>query len=538
MATEPVILRMSRRVPLDGVNLAWITLPQLDPEENVNLIEAGRFIAENLDLVWTESLGDGVVGVDANTDTLSGLLWFTIYNAAPSGAAASGALTSGAAYYNVPRAKTLAVLPSGFVVENFTSEIRLLHPVENSTHVWRMRVQDGVIVRRYVLRSSDNSWLRSVFTPGDQLVCYYSIPEILQIPAVMEGASAESYNDFRTVDVSGMIATLIDDRTLQLPDEDLFEIRGLRVNSETLVQALSGFLTVASSPLGELSPPRGPFTSWDPERGTLTLSRTLSDRDEIRVDYRYREHLLTYEGYLDDFGVYHDLDFNPSPGHAYDRGRATSELLNIPIYIYALPTAAYREIRANGVQEQERRIYTGDRWTHSFLRWERTAQPVGNEEVVATNPCRQIYTFGHSYFGSANYVEDVPVEGLTTASSTGRTLANFPSAAILGKVYVTPNSIIDNVSVLDTRTRGGGVPREIDITDPRLPGDTRRTIETYWDESGWDGASVPLGGVVLVELPSGVLDGENGYTRFPADYVEEIVRKALAAGIKPVIRYV
>jgi hypothetical protein len=44
--------------------------------------------------------------------------------------------------------------------------------------------------------------------------------------------------------------------------------------------------------------------------------------------------------------------------------------------------------------------------------------------------------------------------------------------------------------------------------------------------------------VVLVELPSGVLTGENGYTRFPADYVEEIVRKALAAGIKPVIRYV
>lgn len=529
------ILRFSRRVPTDGVNLSWIELPPLDVVENISLVETAKFIAENINLVWTEKLSQLVIGNNINTSTVSGFVYITTYNAPISVSPASGAsVYAGVSNYTIPRLRTNSVTPSGFVVENFTSEIRVLHPAPNQTDVWRLRIQDGVIVRHYIVQPSDNSWLRNVFSVGDELVCYYSIPYALRIPYKNDDFNFE---DARVIDVSGVIATVVDERTIQLPDQDIYQVSSLIINGQQQILNSSGMLSIATPEQGDNEPPTGPFSAWDRITGTLTLNRTIGDNDIIQVNYRYREYLYLYEGFLDDIGVYHDLDLNPQKGHTYDGGRPTSELLNIPIYLYLVPTAAYRYKDSGGNFIQDRSIFTADRWTQSFTRWEKTALPVSSAFQATADSCRARSTYGSAYFGSAKFVDSVSVDTLNqTASGTG--LANQPSAIILAKLYITSNSQVENVQILDTRSRGGGIPIIVDTNDVKLPGNTRREINTYWDISGWDGTPVPLGGVLLVEIPGGVLTGTGGYPLFSSDEIESIVKAHVAAGVRTIIRYV
>lgn len=528
-------LRFTRRVPTDGVNLSWIELPPLNVFENISLIESAKFIAENINLVWNEKLDQGIIGNFVTTDTVTGYVFTTTYNAPITIFSTSGSSAySGVSNYRINRLGTTSVTPSGFVIENFTSEIRVLHPSPNQTQVWRLRIQDGVVVRHYVVRSSDNSWLRNVFNIGDEVVCFYSIPYALRIPYINTN---NEYEDARVVAVSGVLATTIDEKTVQLPDLDLYQITSLIINGQEQITNASGMIRVATPSLAAIDPPVGPFTAWNPVEGTLTLSRSVDDRDIIQVSYKYREYLYVYDGYLDDAGVYHDLDLNPSKGHTYDRGRSTSELLNIPIYLYLVPTAAYKYKDSGGNLIQDRSIYTADRWTQSFLRWEKTYAAVSNDTPISSDPCRKRYTYGSSYFGSAKFTNSIPVETLNqTASGTG--LANQPSAIILAKLYVTSNAQVENVKVLDTRSRGGGLPLSVDPDDVKLPGATRREANTYLDVSGWDGQPVPLGGVLLVELPGGLLTGTGGYPQFSQDEIEKIVKSHVAAGIRVIVRYI
>lgn len=519
-------LRFSRRVPEAGVNLAWVEIPPITPEENISLVEAGKFLAENINLVWTEALDPRVTGTDVALATVTGTIYLTTYNAVP---ATTGTITSGAATYTVYRRPTTLVSPSGFLVENFTKEIRVRHPQVNETGVWRMRLEDGVIVRRHVLRRSDNSWLNRLFSVGDELILFYSLPEAELIP-YRTGDNA--LRDARVVEVSGSVAELIDERILQLQDADLYQINQISINGNNLISSATGVINL------EAPPPLGVFTAWDPVKGQLTLNRSMSAADEVIVSYRYREYQAVYEGYVGDDGLFHDLDLNPSPGHFYDGGRATAELLNIPVYLYLLPTAAYKVTDSGGNFTQERRIYTAERFSRNLLRWERTTAPVSNTDPVVTNPCLQRSTVGSCYFGSARFVDDGTVEGLATTSATGATLANFPSALVLAKLYVTSNAQIDNVKVIDTRTRGGGLPEAVDVNDVTLPGATRQEISTYLDVAGWDGQPVPLAAVVIVEIPQGVLTGANGYTQFSQDEIEAVVNSHIASGVKAIIRYV
>jgi len=529
------ILRFSRIVPTAGVNLAWIALPELDVLSNISLVDTAQSITNNINLAWTQKLDPLVVGNLVNTATITGSIYLTSYNPPISSLPTSGSsIAAGASTYAVPRLRSTSVTPSGFVIDNFTSQIKVLHPAPNQTDVWRLRIQDGVIVRHYIVQSSDNSWLSKVFSVGDELVCYYSIPSALRIPYKNDDVN---YEDARVVDVSGVIAVATDDRTIQLPDRDLYEVSSLTINGQQQIPNSSGIIRVATPVLPAQSPPLGVITAWDAVGGTLTLNRTVDDRDIILVNYKYREYLYTYEGFLDDSNVYHDLDLNPSKGHTYDGGRPTTELLNIPIYLYLVPTAAYRYKDSGGNFVQDRSIFTADRWTQSFVRWEKTYAPVSSPNQISVDSCRTRSTYGSAYFGSAKFVNSLSVETLNvTASGTG--LANQPSAVILAKLYVTSNSQIENVQILDTRSRGGGIPITVDTNDVKLPGGTRREINTYWDLAGWDGQPVPLGGVLLVEIPGGVVTGTGGYPQFSQDEIEAIVRQHVAAGIKTIIRYI
>lgn len=527
-------LRFSRRVPDNACNLAWIRIPDPEPLANLSLVETGRYIAENIPLLFLRAAGGDVTGLETLSAGATGLMYLTTYNAVPGSGGLATAISPGTLAYAIPRAGTTAVSPSGFLIQNFTTDMQVFHPDPDETGVWRLKVQDGIIQRTVTLANSDQSWLKNVFAAGDQLIVTYTLPEAQTIPL---GTGETIREDAHVLEVSGIIADLVDEHTLQLPHGDLYELRSLRVNEQELIGP-SGQLQVSTLTVTGSVPPLGPFTAWDPVAGTLTLDRTLADTDTVVASYRYREFLYLYEGYRDDAGLYHELNLNPSPGHTYDGGRPTAELLNLPLYLYLLPASAYRIRDSFGNADQERKIYSGLRWTNQFLRWERTAASVANTAEASGGLIRDRSTYGVSYFGRAHFISDLPVDSLTTPNLTGATLANLPSAIVLAKLYATAAAGVEAVQVIDARLRGGGLPHELVVGSTPLPGESVREAATYWDESGWDGQPVPLAGVLLVELPSALLSGTNGYQQFTAAEVEALVKSKVAAGIQVVVRYV
>lgn len=533
-------LRFGPRVSEWGAGLAWLELPLLDPLRDAAVLETGRFIAENRARNWRTTLASGVVGYASGTEGVSGRLLWSHYNPTPSGAAASTTTATGAAYYSRFRSPSSSVSPSGFVVEQGTRPIRILPPEPTGGDAWQLRVEDGRFVRPYVMPAADHSWLRHLFDPDDELLLYYSVPEALLIPHYPDVIADR---DRAALSVSGMLVAAVDAHRVQLPGS-LLAVTSLTVNGVEQILAASGHLHL------EATLPRGPFRQWDPETGLLSLVRGLSRRDEVRASYRYREHRFTFDGYRSDDGTFHDLDLNPTPGHTFDQGTPSRELLQRPVYVYLLPAAAVRIQRADGTLEQEQRIYSGLRWTRSFLRWELGTR-LGVTDSSTTSGgvfdgCRSRNTFGYSYFGSATFGASVPQDTFRSAASSAAYgapalsgLADFPCAVILAKVQVTHPSLAAGVRVRDTRVRGGGLPESVDPADLRLPGETRREAETYWDTGDtWDGSPVPLAGVVLVELPQGILAGENGYEGFSRTEVEEIVRAHCAAGVRPLVQYI
>ena len=103
----------------------------------------------------------------------------------------------------------------------------------------------------------------------------------------------------------------------------------------------------------------------------------------------------------------------------------------------------------------------------------------------------------------------------------------------LAKIYVKPNSNRSDITVIDTRQRGGGLKESIsqDLIDKFEP-----EANYYWDIGFLDGKAYPGNSVVIVRLPKTILKEHGG--RFTESEVEAAVDKHIAFGSYYIIEYV
>lgn len=223
---------------------------------------------------------------------------------------------------------------------------------------------------------------------------------------------------------------------------------------------------------------------WDAAEGTLDLDTHVKATDDVVVSYYYEEHAFEYRGfYNEDTGTFWHLDLNPGKGHYFtDHNQETDEvhesetfsLINRTVYLYMRPTAMFTEEK-----EMVRGSYRENALFHSF--------------------------------------HELQESGLI----------------LLAKIQVRPNSSIENLTLVDIRKRGGGLKET--VSKERFlkeePG-----ARHYWDIANWDGEPYPENGVVVVRLPSYILEDKGG--RFTKAEVEAAVQKHIAFGVLPVIEYV
>lgn len=154
------------------------------------------------------------------------------------------------------------------------------------------------------------------------------------------------------------------------------------------------------------------------------------------------------------------------------------------------------------------------------------------DQILNLNPYMQDFTGValHIYI-VPHYVKDsnnrtipssVTERTLRATTNPGVFIAGDPNynpyAVRLGVVYQTTAMDINDVTVLDTRSRGGGVK----------PGVDEKSIEhamSFWDLGHGAGASYPKGGFVIVRLPESLLESMN------ESQVRQIVQDNMTAGV-------
>jgi hypothetical protein len=100
-------------------------------------------------------------------------------------------------------------------------------------------------------------------------------------------------------------------------------------------------------------------------------------------------------------------------------------------------------------------------------------------------------------------------------------------------VHVREHAKVEDVTIMDARTRGGGLRKE--ITKQQI--ETKSIVSTsYWDMGTFDGMAYYTICVLLIELPKAVLTKNGGH--FNEKEVNDIVRRYVAFGIHYNIEYV
>lgn len=499
-------------------------------------------------------------------------------------------------------------------VYGVSSAITVDGAIQDATGGWRLLVKDGIFERPYVMSSLEptGSWLSQAgFNNGDNIVLVYTVPEYNLGAQWTDPSNPSLINHY--IMENGLICQSITDNIISLGRINAYKLFSLSVNGVTIVASPSGTLV---SNLSSEYP--SVISQTDSVNGTITLVGSVNSNDLIEASFTYQSDRYSYGGYYDGTS-WRDLDLNPGAGHMWEvgvdyRGRSGADLINSPILLYLLPSCAY---------------YASGDSTGKYLY--RTAMDVAASGFVPIRSFLRHTTEGGGMQG---------------------TVPGYPSAVVLAKIFITPPGVIDDISLMDVRQRGGGIPLSINPANPPVtfneesrcripytstnqwsntqvilyPNDyatitfnglpvagtgfvnthpigaiiggvvpTSGTPASYlptpvwnivaaptvnvtgsnysivpsgalflstlglngygyayvtititrkwksgsvWDIDSWDGSPVMMNGVVIVNIPKAVLTGENGYSQLSTGQVENIVRKHVAAGVLPIIRYV
>ena len=214
---------------------------------------------------------------------------------------------------------------------------------------------------------------------------------------------------------------------------------------------------------------------WDVENGTIRVATSLRSNDDVVAQYIYKENFYNYNGFVGSGGIY--------------------------------PTVApfpYFDLDLNPTTSHNPGFYGSGMVAHIFLK---PYVNISTGQVLYSNN-----TLYHNYTGTASGVYDFK----------------------LGQVSVNRNSIIDDISLTDTRRRGGGLnQRAVDSINDVI--DVQPEAQFFWDLGYFDGKAVPTNGVVIVNVPKTVLESNGGV--MTSDEVRQKVLKHLALGCYPIINY-
>ncbi|MEW6769991.1 MAG: hypothetical protein AB1330_01175 [Bacillota bacterium] len=350
-------------------------------------------------------------------------------------------------------------------------ELRRIHvelpaPLDVYLDNWYLRVKDGSFVYPIVLPSSANYEACPELQPyaGSEVNLFYTLPEYLRQPFDP---------DVPYVRQKGAVLQYIDGGVFRAAHKPLYVVERVVVNPGAPNEREVGVADV------------------DRAKGLIYIEESVYPQDIVVADYVYENLYYEYRG-CDVAGRFFHLNLNPSPGHSF------TALVDGPgLVVPGDFPSAWR-----GVPEEVTSCRLLQLCFYLYLR--PVAAFSGRELIPGSVRYNTLFhTTEKEYFDPDSPLYD-------------------PTAFLLARVYVRPNSTPQDVVILDTRSRGGGLADGYTHSD-------------YWDIAMADGIAYPGQGVIIARFPRGILKENGG--QFTREEVERAVRRYLAHGVHPAIEY-
>lgn len=384
---------------------------------------------------------------------------------------------------------------------------RVIGVAEVSRFHWGVKVRPGLAYVPYTVTPDEvsHSFVRRAgFSPGDQLVLVYTLPEFARTQSAsrnQRGLYVPYHYRTEPVNIRNGVFRVTErvlpwmDMTLYLPD--------------------------GTSVSGRADGVGGVFRAGEYGREVTLLAPSLSGYSgSAVVRYAHYGYYYTYTGcFYEDSGSPQPAVFNLSPygtDSAKLSGPFIAQLMHEdPFHIYsASPVNSL--IGAYLYLMPSRAILRSD-----FEAGDRTG-------VALPFPG---YTGSYLRHALGHFPLQYGLDRLRRAvlNSSGNVVAIYEMAALVLAwcTYMTPLGTA-YIDLLDIRFRGGGLP---DGHQPPSPG-------AYWDMSDWDGDSVVGGGRAIVRLPRSLLEPAPDRDAFTHEEILEIVHRYLPVGIDYEVEYV
>lgn len=223
---------------------------------------------------------------------------------------------------------------------------------------------------------------------------------------------------------------------------------------------------------------------FDAQNGIFLLENGISFKDDIYAKYSYYDEFYEYKGFHNPaLNTFLHLDLNPSVGH-----------------YSTLPMVTHLD----GKQKVEYRNVSSVKLLNKVIHIYMVPDSVGGHSVR------------HCF-----------------SSQEWRTIQRSnPMYLLLAKVQVREHTNVNDVVVMDARTRGGGVAENLSVKtiEQRVKGKQR-----YWDIGNWDGKAFYRNGVLIVSIPKSILKEYGG--TLTEEYVKESIDKHVAFGTYCIIEW-
>lgn len=298
---------------------------------------------------------------------------------------------------------------------------------------------------------------------------------------------------------------------------------------------------------------------YDGNNSIIELNENIHFNDNILATYYYEDDYYDYKGYQgEDRFIY--LDMNPNNGHVctvsyIDNNEVvykdipTYDMIGKEVYFYMMPSKVMKISNASKeklvkISETEYQLSHGSIVSNaSFNIEEMLDEKYINISNVNYTLDEQsgIVTFlaprDNPVYATYSYY-DVSIENESTIRHTFDyeelkliQLAH-PEAIILGSMKITNEYSKADITLLDTRNRGGGLKESVSKEEIEK---TDSLSLNFWDISNFDGPTYYGDGITIIKIPNTVLRENGGL--FTKSEVDAIVNKHLALGVMPIIDY-
>ena len=227
--------------------------------------------------------------------------------------------------------------------------------------------------------------------------------------------------------------------------------------------------------------------SFNFKYGYITFEEQISDNDNVSVNYTYEEQYFHYKGYYEKKDKNTKLiDFNINPS------------------MYSTYTDTESEVK------EEKQCYNLFNKTVFFFL--RPMRKIDNKTGTVIEGGDNDYTIYHKF---------------NTQEAEG------PLDLLIGRIFVRHHASQKSTTLLDTRSRGGGV---IEAMDDNLRRELEPDSDYYLDIGTLDGKPYQENSVIVIRLDKRLLKVNGG--NFSEDQVRAAVQRWSAFGMYPIIEYV